>query len=51
MTNSFKFIFSFLAALCAAASVHSLLSWLFTRPPSIAIPCRISPFPLKEPST
>ena len=36
MTSSFQSIFSFLSALCAAASVHSLLSWLFSRPPSIA---------------
>ena len=35
MTSSFQSIFSFLSALCAAASVHSLLSWLFSRPPSI----------------
>ena len=35
MTNSFQFTFTFLAALCATVSVHSLMSWLFTRPPSI----------------
>ena len=35
MTNSFQSIFSFLAATCAAVTVHSLLSWVFNRQPSI----------------
>ena len=36
MTNSFQSIFSFLAATCAALTLHGLLSWVFDRPPSIA---------------
>ncbi len=35
MTLPIQITFSFLAALCAAISVHSLLSWLFNRQPSI----------------
>jgi hypothetical protein len=35
MTLSIQSAFSFLAALCAAVSVHSFLSWLFSHPPSI----------------
>ena len=35
VTNSFQSIFSFFAATCAAVTVHSLLSWVFNRQPSI----------------
>jgi hypothetical protein len=35
MTFSIQSTFSILAAICAAVSVHSLLNWLVTRPPSI----------------
>ena len=54
MSYSIQSIFSSLAALCAAVTVHSLLSWLFSRPPSVIRSLQdytFSPSGTQEPDT
>ena len=54
MSYSIQSIFSSLAAICAAVTVHSLLSWLFSRPPSVIRSLQeytFSPSGTQEPDT